>query len=93
MKCFPLTQSPDIKFPTKIVTEGITDLFNDSVRDDSVNMNASSHDQTTQRTVDKANKNQNEQKSKATKSTKRSRDSGEFPTKKNEEKRKKTNNK
>ena len=85
---FQLNNLPRVKFPTKIVTEGITDLFNDSVKDDNVNMTASSHDQTT---VDNVNKNQNEQESKVTESTKRNRDSGEFPTKKNEEKRKKEN--
>ena len=82
---FQLNNLPRVKFPTKIVTEGITDLFNDSVKDDNVNMIASSHDQTT---VDNVNKNQSDQESKVTESTKRNRDSEEFPTKKNEEKKK-----
>ena len=60
---FQLNNLPRVKFPTKIVTEGITDLFNDSVKDDNVNMAASSHDQTT---VHNVNKNQNDQESKVT---------------------------
>ena len=79
---FRLNNLPRVKFPIKIVNEGINDLFNDTVKDDNVNRTASIHDQTTQRTVDNVNKNQNEQESKVTESTKRNRDSGEFPTKK-----------
>ena len=88
---FQLNNLPRVKFHTKIVTEGITDLFNDSVKDGNVNMTATSHDQTTQRAGDNTNKNQNEQESNVTESVKRSRDSREFPTKKNEEKRRKEN--
>ena len=87
---FQLNNLPRVKFPTKIVTEGITDLFNDSVKDDNVNMNVFGRDQTTPRTADNVNKNQNEQESKVTESSKRNRDSGDFPTKKKKERKRTT---
>ena len=85
---FKLNNLPRVKVPTKIVTEGITDLFNDSVKDDNVNLASSNTDPPI---VDNVNQNQSDQASKVTETTKRNRDSGEFPTKKNEEKRKKEN--
>ena len=85
---FKLNNLPRVNFPTKIVTEGITDLFNDSVKDDNVNLASSSTDPPI---VDNVNQNQSDQATKVTETTKSNRDSGEFPTKKNEEKRKKEN--